>query len=358
MPVPRRLIVDPSTSGFYHCISRCVRRAFLCGEGYEHRRRWIQNRLRVLAETFAVDIAAYAILSNHLHIVARTMPDRVDGWSDREVAARWLRVSPGYRSDAYDATPSSQAIDRLAADRVRIAILRARLASLSWFMKSLKEPLAHLANAEDGVTGHFWEGRFRSPRVLDLAGVLGTMVYTDLNVIRAGLAQTPEQSEYTSVRDRIQVRQRYFKLAGLRERAPRRAERLVRADARDRSPAHSEDGIWLAPIESRGSVGDDGDAAGAMDGLPGVLEMSLDEYLMVVDMTGRVVRGDKTGAIPSELATILARLEIDVERWVTVMSGLPRLFGTVVGGAVSRATEAARRGVRWVCDVMQIDCPA
>ncbi len=91
MPVPRRLIVDPSTSGFYHCISRCVRRAFLCGEGYEHRRQWIQDRLRVLAETFAVDVAAYAVLSNHLHIVVRTMPGRAQQWSDREVAARWLR---------------------------------------------------------------------------------------------------------------------------------------------------------------------------------------------------------------------------------------------------------------------------
>ncbi|MCP3980201.1 MAG: hypothetical protein GY716_12925 [bacterium] len=309
----------------------------------------------MLAETFAVDIAAYAVLSNHLHIVVRTMPGRVQQWSDREVAARWLRVFPGHRAEAHDATPSNEVIDRLAADSNRIAVLRARLASLSWFMKSLKEPLAHIANAEDGVTGHFWEGRFRSPRVLDLAGLLGTMVYTDLNLIRAGLARTPEQSEYTSVRDRIHVRQRYFKLAGLRARAPRRAERLLRTDASDRSPAHPEDGIWLAPIESERG---EGASAGAVDGLPGVLEMTLDEYLMVVDMTGRIVRGERAGAVPSELASILARLEVDVERWVTVMSGLPRVFGTVVGGAVSRAAEAARRGVRWVCDAMQIHCPA
>jgi len=336
MPVPRRLIVDSSTSGFYHCISRCVRRAFLCGEGYEHRRKWIQSRLRVLAETFAVDVAAYAILSNHLHVVTRTMPDRVDGWSDREVAARWLRVFPGYRNEAYDATPSDEAIDRLAADPERIMVLRSRLASLSWFMKSLKEPLAHLANVEDGVTGHFWEGRFRSPRVLDLTGVLGTMVYTDLNVIRAGLARTPEQSEYTSVRDRIHVRQSFHKLIGLRERAP-------------------EEGLWLAPIESRKG---DADGAGAAKVPPGVLDMTLDEYLTVVDLTGRIVRGDKKGAIPSELASILARLEVDVGRWVTVMSGVSKLVGTVVGAAHSRAAEAARRGMRWVCDAMQIDCPA
>lgn len=355
MPTPRRLIVDPHATGFYHCISRCVRRAFLCGDGYEHRRAWIQNRLRVLADTFAIDVVAYAIMSNHLHVVARTIPDRVSEWSDRDVAARWLRVFPGHRGEGHDATPSDEAIDRLVVDPDRVATLRARLASLSWFMKALKEPLAHLANAEDGVTGHFWECRFRSLRVLDLAGLLATMVYTDLNVIRAGLAVTPEQSEYTSVRDRIHVRQRFHKLIGLRERAPRRAEGLLRADARGDSPAHAEDGIWLAPIEARRDEGGDAEIA---DGPSGVLDMSLDEYLTVVDQTGRVVRGDREGAIPSELATILARLDVDVQRWVTVMSGLPRLFGTVVGGAVSRAAEAARRGMRWVRDVMQIDCPA
>ena len=83
--------------------------------------------------------------------------------------------------------------------------------------------------------------------------------------------------------------------------------------------------------------------------------MTLDEYLVIVDTTGRIVRPDKSGAIPGELAGILARLQIDVNRWITVMSGLPKLFGTVVGTATSRASEAARRGMRRVCDVMRMD---
>ncbi|MCP3979479.1 MAG: transposase [bacterium] len=312
--------------------------------------------MRVLADTFAVDVAAYAILSNHLHIVVRTTPERVHEWDDREVAKRWLRVFSGHRGKGQlDGTPSAEAISRLASDPERVALLRCRLASLSWFMRSLKEPLAHLANTEDGVTGHFWEGRFRSHRVLDLAGLLATMVYVDLNVIRAGLARTPEQSKYTSVRDRIHVRQRHHKSTGLRERAPKRADELLIDGAAAQVPVHAEDGIWLAPIESRAASTD---ASHDAERRAGVLPVTLDEYLTIVDQTGRMVRGDKAGAIPSDLASILTRLRIDVERWVTVMSGLPRLFGTVVGGAVSRASEAARRGVRWVCDVMQIDCPA
>jgi len=54
---------------YYHCVSRCVRRAFLCGEHYEHRRQWVEDKLLALAEVFCIDVAAYAIMSNHYHVV-------------------------------------------------------------------------------------------------------------------------------------------------------------------------------------------------------------------------------------------------------------------------------------------------
>ena len=62
MTMPRRQVVDVSVTRYYHCISRCVRRAFLCGEGVPHRKAWIEARLEVLAKHFAVSVCGFAVL--------------------------------------------------------------------------------------------------------------------------------------------------------------------------------------------------------------------------------------------------------------------------------------------------------
>ena len=100
MRYPRHHIVNPSAPGFFHCISRCVRRAFLCGEdvysgcSYEHRKAWVEDRLRELAECFAVGLYAYAVMSNHVHVVLHVDPQVAQRWSDEEIAERWVRLFP------------------------------------------------------------------------------------------------------------------------------------------------------------------------------------------------------------------------------------------------------------------------
>jgi hypothetical protein len=80
---------------YYHLISRCVRRAYLCGEdaytkqSYEHRRQWMVNRIRFLTSIFAIDVAAYAVMSNHYHLVVYVDESEAMAWSDEEVCERW-----------------------------------------------------------------------------------------------------------------------------------------------------------------------------------------------------------------------------------------------------------------------------
>ena len=201
MTYPRSHLVDPD-GGVYHIISRCVRRAYLCGRdhdsGYDfdHRRQWIEDRLLMLASLFAVEIYGYAVMSNHYHLVVKVNPKGVDAWTDDEVAEKWIELNP--RKGESDIIRESRKLT-LLEDSDRLQVLRGRLGSLSWFMRYLNEPLARLANMEDGCTGRFWEGRFKSQRLLDKQAILACMIYVDLNPVRAGLAGDPLCAEYTSM---------------------------------------------------------------------------------------------------------------------------------------------------------------
>ena len=204
MTQPRATLVSLEATPWYHLVNRCVRRAFLCGtdsvsgQCYEHRRGWIVDRLHQLAGVFAIDVAAYAVMSNHYHLVVRVDAARAGEWSDDEVLRRWTSLFTGpllvqrYRAGADLLPAERQAVTALAAT------YRERLADVSWFMRLLNEAIARQANAEDGVKGRFWEGRFKSQALLDEAAILSAMAYVDLNPIRVGMAETPERSEHTS----------------------------------------------------------------------------------------------------------------------------------------------------------------
>jgi hypothetical protein len=150
-------------------------------------------------------VAAYAVLSNHYHIVLRIDRDRALSWSIEEILARWTQLFTGpllvtrYLSEERGAMSAAE----VAQVEMLADVYRARLHDLSWFMRTLNEHIARQANAEDGVTGRFWEGRFKSQALLDEAALVAAMAYVDLNPVRAGLAATPEASDYTSIQTRV-----------------------------------------------------------------------------------------------------------------------------------------------------------
>ena len=168
MPQPRNRQVSLNDTPYYHCISRCVRRAFLCGSDpvsgfdFEHRRQWIVDRIKLLCSVFAVDLCAYAIMNNHYHIVVRINADEVKQWTDEEVAKRWIQIFAGpLLIHQYLANTDLSSEERKYVAAL-LASWRERLADLSWFMRCINEPIARMANAEDHCTGRFWEGRFKS----------------------------------------------------------------------------------------------------------------------------------------------------------------------------------------------------
>ena len=184
-------------------MSRCVRRAFLCGEDFfsrtrlDHRKDWLEKRIHTLDTIFSIDVYAYAVMSNHFHLVLFVDPAGASEWTDQDIAHRWLALFPP-KKELY-----SLELKRLMKNPSRLRCIQQRLCSISWFMRCLKEPIARQANQEDACTGRFWEGRFRSQALLDRAAVLSCMAYVDLNPVRAGLSTSAESSLHTSIRNRL-----------------------------------------------------------------------------------------------------------------------------------------------------------
>jgi len=345
----RKEIVDEAVVGIYHCVSRCVRRAFLCGvdrysgKNFDHRKVWVRDRLEELAGIFAIDILGFSLMSNHIHVLLRNRPDVSRDWSDEDVARRWYRLHPWRRNeDGTPAEPEPCELAAIQAEPERVALLRRRLASLSWLMGSLCEPIARRANREDRCTGRFFEGRFKSQAIVDETALLACSIYVDLNPIRACVAPTPETSEFTAAFERIAAR---------REASPVVADSVMTEEnvvAAKPPPARD---AWLSPVADadapREAKKPSPKAAGNRASDRGFLPLTLDEYLQLLDWTGRAIRADKRGAIPADLRPILERLQVNADAWVDTVDRYGRIFRRAVGRVSSLAALAARRGKCW-----------
>ncbi len=347
---PRAEQFDPSQVGIVHLIQRCVRRSFLTGvdettgKDYSHRREWIRCRLERLASVFGIDVLTYAILSNHLHLVARTRPDVVREWSDKEVAIRWLRIFPGQRIDEHLAEPTTNSVDTLVNNTERIQLIRLRLSDPSWFMKALCEPIARLANFQDQATGHFWEGRFKAQAITDEAGLLACSVYVDLNPIRAALASSPQESIHTSAYDRIKALEgKTIQSAAVefvaieteeagrihRTSTPEQLRKRKAEANKKRGPSILRD-AWLSPLtlNERANPGAQTSSSGVRASDKGFLWMNLSDYLKLLKWTSQQRVGSiEKPNIPKDLEPILQKVGIDGRMWCDLVWNFKKYFG-------------------------------
>jgi len=359
MALPRSKCIKEGQEGVYHCFTRCVRRAFLCGfdtltqRDFSHRKIWLVDRLRFLASIFAIDVCAYAVMESHYHTILRTRPDILSTWSDWDVAFRWLTLFP--LKDAA-VPPADEQIRALAHCSQRIAVLRKRLGSLSWFMGRLNEFIARAANKEDSVKGRFWESRFKCQNLLDDPAIAACMVYVDLNPIRASLAATPETSNFTSIQERIRAwhneRMTSHSVPGdSKQNCPSASfNRVIHTleDMTDISHAipecvpfnspHAPSSHWLCPIQSDSQR-------------RGILQMTPTDYFDLVDKSGRILRSGTRGAIDPGLAPILLRISANPETWIDTVSRFGSKFRLAAGLLSSMRSFADQLGRRWLTGV-------
>jgi REP element-mobilizing transposase RayT len=260
-----------------------IKSAFLCGTdkysgtSYEHRRTWVEDKVLWLSSVFAIGICAYAVMSNHVHLVLCVDKDKAMSWSDKQVVGRWQRLHRGTLLSQKFMRNELLSESEWISLKETIGVYRQRLYDISWLMASLSEPIARQANKEDGCTGRFWEGRFKSQALLDDAAVLPCMAYVDLNPIRTKMAKTPETSQHTSIQKRtVSIQQ------------------------------HKRQPYRLLPF-----VGN------PRQNMPQGITFSLQDYCELVDTTGRIIRANKAGAIDSAQNSILSRLGLSKEPLTT-----------------------------------------
>ena len=286
MTVARNQQICVDETPYYHVVSRCVRRAFLCGEdqvtgkSFEHRRKWLVDRIKFVTSIFDIDVCSYAIMSNHFHIVLRV--GDTSEWPANRVLMAWQNLnSLPLLCDRYlKGEINTEAELKKVKDYV--AEYRSRLMSISWYMKSINEYVARMANSEDKCTGHFWESRFKSQALLDERALLTCMCYVDLNPIRAGMAKALKDSEFTSIQERIE-----------------------------------QESTWLS-----------GFGKGKND-----LPFYLSSYIDLVDDSGRCLRDDKRGYISAKTAKAINQLGINPESWIDELKGFKSIGFSAVGTA-------------------------
>jgi hypothetical protein len=336
MTTARNTQISLSDTAWYHCVNRCVRRAYLCGEdhhsgaSYEHRRGWIRDRILELADVFAIDVAGYAVMSNHYHVILHVDTVRAEGWSEEEVLVRWCRLFRGGLLVQRYLSEERSAMD--AAEVLRVmeyaAEWRGRLIDISWYMRTLNEYIAREANREDGVKGRFWEGRFKSQALLDEQALLTALAYVDLNPIRAGIAETPESSDYTSIQERITG---VVGSAGLLGEEGARQEDEVAKSAQSEAPVMAE----LMPF----------DATGSSDW---AIPFDFQDYLELVEWSGRLLHPGKRGRICSQTPAVLERLGLHPESYIRHAGRLLKRYGSAVGRPDSLVAASQRRQCRYL----------
>ncbi|RPA22393.1 transposase [Shewanella psychromarinicola] len=253
-----------------------------------------------------------------MHVVIKVDGDKAKIWSDKDVLMQWHK---GFKGTLLTQKfVKGEDLNEFELNTVNDCITqyRQRLVDISWFMRSLSEPIARMANKEDKCTGRFWEGRFKSQALLDEAAVLACMAYVDLNPIRAKMATTAETSDYTSIQRRIH--------SAIKGEQPKELLPFVGNERQD---------------------------------MPNGLMFSVKDYIVLVEDTGRIIREDKRGAISASSQHILNRLNIPAENWLKITTEFGSLFKGAVGALPAlteycehlerKRRQGASNCLRWLC---------
>ncbi len=233
-----------------------------------------------------------------------------NSWSDQEVAERWLNVYPGKLNEPQFKAQRALKLQAIIADKNLLMEYRQRIGSLSWLMRRINEPIAKRSNAEDICKGHFWESRFSSQALLDETAALTCMAYVDLNPIRAGLSNQLEKSEFTSIKKRLE------------KINPKQLQLTIKSIAGE--------------VKNR------------------TLILKLQDYINLVEWTGKTICHPGKHKIPNQLSSVFDRLNLNQENWISQVKDYGNSYYRAVGCLEKLKLKAKQLEQQWLKGKKQI----
>lgn len=299
-------------TSYYHCSSQCVSNAYLCGndpasiKNYDHRRKWMTDKLAQLSRMFAIKVCSYAILHNRYSLVVCVNQNVAKSLSDQDVVARWsicFKVPQVVKSVLEGKSINNE--DYIKAHCL-IDTWRHRLSDLSWFMRLLNECIARRANSEDGCKGKFWKGRYKSQALLDDAALIACMSYIDM---------LPECSRQESMGDTQGVSSLSYHTCGIKK--PERSEPLK---------------LQLAPFKRNNESFS--------------LPCTYHEYKNLIIWTKQALITKRKWYVPGQCRTFLNNIGINANIWLDFVSHYHRFFNQAVGSYGNMRKLSVKQGKR------------
>jgi REP element-mobilizing transposase RayT len=329
----------PDEIAVVHVINRAVRGCFLMGfdqlsgKNFDYRKLWIEQRMEQMARYFGIDLLCNSILSNHLHLVLRSRPDVVATWDDTQVAWRWSMLCPKKKNkDGSPREPTEAHLNAIRNNPKKLRDIRSRLSDISWWMRLMCQTIAQRINREDACTGKVWEARFKATRLLDESALLACSAYVDLNPIRAAIAECLESSDFTSVQRRIQALKQLVEADCLGQVPPEAVPDAAPAEnTLDKAPDRHLAPVFLDPLADAGQAMPSKGGYRCSD--LGYLNMTLVEYLELLDWTARQRVQGKRGSTPEQAPGVFERLNLGFSAgtWCELVDNFGQLFGLVAG---------------------------
>lgn len=314
--------ISTADTTYYHCMAHVIRNTYLSGidpvtsVDYGERKQWIVDRIKLFGSAFAIDVAAYSVMSTHYHVVLNINEEEARSWSNKEVFRRWRMIFLGSKLLRAWADNKLTSVIEVDAAEAELKIIRNRLTDISWFMGKIEEYIARRANSEDDCKGCFWNGRFKSQALLDEKAVIACMVYVDLNPIRANIAKSIQDSKHTSAYERLNI--------------------LINSEKNE-----PKNDYQIKPLMPFSDPKNDKTA-------DKVIKFELKSYLELLDWTSRVQREDKIGYVNEELPDFFIRLGVTEKNWLILTTDLENVFHCAIGTIEELDAFAKHTNRKWL----------